>query len=774
MEALVRIAKRLALCGMCLITLGQNAFAQMPEGTLGWWYLAPGSGNYAPDPVTACQLTARNHMGTDLVEMRRHPTLVWYDCKYPHFLNVGGVNWYGSTYLECASGYVVRWPGVCTKITEPPSPLACSAAQPGYVQGDPVVVATGDQVQIELDPFGMPQDSPQISRIYRSTTMRPGSLGVGWSFDFDRTLETSSGPGDDAAQVYVQGDQGSFVVFSHRTDGAYDQTINSGTLTRPNAVGGEFAHRNASGRIDYFNKISGNRYRLVSSFSKEGVGQFYTYDANNHLQTITDSFGRTWQVVWNNDYVIDSIIGPDVTVQYQYDRAAISSGTLIPGTERLTKVLVKDAIGTLLTTREYLYEDPRNRYFLTGITDENANRYATIAYDGYAKTLSSEHAGGADRHSFTYPSDTSRTVTDPLGSVRTINITNLFGFARVTSISQPGGAGCTPGTSSLIYHDSYLSETLDFNGNKTCYYFDTVRYLETGRVEGFDAASNCPYLPPNTLTGIQRKILTQWHPDERVVAKLSAPKSLISYIYNGQPDTNGQILSCAPTTTLPDAKPILVVCKRIEQATSDNNGALGFNAAVIGRPRVWSFTYNAFGQMLTSNGPANESGSMDTTAYTYYADTTSTHTSGNLRTVTNAMGHLTEYLEYNKSGKVTRMRDPNGNITAFTYDPQSRMRSRTQGPDTAAPQTTTFDYDGVGQLIKVTAPDASFISYAYDPAHRLTDISDGLGNSIHYTLDNAGNRIREEVKDVSGNLRKQVSRTFDPLNRLQQVTGASQ
>jgi YD repeat-containing protein len=130
-------------------------------------------------------------------------------------------------------------------------------------------------------------------------------------------------------------------------------------------------------------------------------------------------------------------------------------------------------------------------------------------------------------------------------------------------------------------------------------------------------------------------------------------------------------------------------------------------------------------------------------------------------------------LEYNKSGKNTRMRDPNGNITVLTYDPQLRLTSRTVGADTAAAQTTMYDYDGVGQLIKVTAPDASFITYTYDAAHRLTDVSDGLGNTIHYTLDNSGNRVREEVKEASGNLSRQVIRTYDPLNRLQEVTGAA-
>ena len=527
------------------------------------------------------------------------------------------------------------------------------------------------------------------------------------------------------------------------------------------------------GRIDYFKKINGI-YKLVSSHTKEGVGQYFTYDANSRLQTISDSFGRVLQVVWKNVYVIESITGPDLSLHYEYELASNPLGTPVVGTERLTKVLVKDAGGATLTSREYHYEDPRSRFFLTGTTDENANRYSTYAYNDAGQVVSSEHAGGTNRKTYSYTGDTSRTVTDPLGTARTFSLVNLGGYGRVTSISQPGGAGCGPGASSLTYDEHRnISSATDFNGNKICYVLDAVRSLETGRIEGVDPGVACPSIASTTLVGTQRKILTQWHPSVPAETKISAPKKRTSYIYNGQADLDGQTLTCAPATTLPDAQAIAVVCKRIEQATSDNSGAAGFNATPVGQPRIWTFTYNALGQMLTSNGPMGESGNGERNTYTYFTDSTATHTTGDLQSVTNAKGHLTEYLEYNKSGKATRMRDPNGVITTLSYDPLSRLASRTVAADTVAARTTTYDYDGVGQIVKETAPDGSFIAYTYDAAQRLTGISDGIGNTILYTLDNAGNRVREEVKDANGSLSRQVMRAYDPLNRLQEVTGAA-
>jgi YD repeat-containing protein len=63
------------------------------------------------------------------------------------------------------------------------------------------------------------------------------------------------------------------------------------------------------------------------------------------------------------------------------------------------------------------------------------------------------------------------------------------------------------------------------------------------------------------------------------------------------------------------------------------------------------------------------------------------------------------------------------------------------------------------------------VEYTYDDAQRQVAVSDNLGNRIDYTLDNAGRRTGETVKDPSGTLSRQVSRIMDALGRVQQVTG---
>ncbi|MBK7333034.1 MAG: RHS repeat protein [Betaproteobacteria bacterium] len=54
----------------------------------------------------------------------------------------------------------------------------------------------------------------------------------------------------------------------------------------------------------------------------------------------------------------------------------------------------------------------------------------------------------------------------------------------------------------------------------------------------------------------------------------------------------------------------------------------------------------------------------------------------------------------------------------------------------------------------------------------MTEIRDGLGNKIVYTLDGMGNRTKEEAFDPAGVLARTRSRVYDSLNRMAQEVGA--
>ena len=314
----------------------------------------------------------------------------------------------------------------------------------------------------------------------------------------------------------------------------------------------------------------------------------------------------------------------------------------------------------------------------------------------------------------------------------------------------------------------------DFNGTRACYVNELSRNLEATRVEGL--ANNVACASVNaanaSLPAGSRKVSTAWHPDWRMQVQVAEPNKRTTSVYNGQPDpfNANAIASCTPATALlPDGKPIAVLCKQVEQATTDATGGLGFSAALQAgtADRVQSWTYNQYGQVLTAKGARTDV--SDTTTYVYYADTTAVHTLGDLQSVTNAAGKTTTYTKYNKHGQVLESSDPNGVLTTNTYD----LRQRLLGTSVAG-ETTSFTYDPVGQLKTTTLPNGAVITNTYDDAHRLTQVQDAAGNKIVYTLDNSGNRIGEQVKDASGTLIKNITRSYDALNRLQSVTGAAQ
>ena len=84
-----------------------------------------------------------------------------------------------------------------------------------------------------------------------------------------------------------------------------------------------------------------------------------------------------------------------------------------------------------------------------------------------------------------------------------------------------------------------------------------------------------------------------------------------------------------------------------------------------------------------------------------------------------------------------------------------------------------YTYWPTGLLKLVTLPDSSTILYSYDGAHRLTDLTDTLGNHIHYTLDALGNRTADNSYDPSNALHRTHTRVFNTLSQLSQDTNAA-
>jgi RHS repeat-associated protein len=440
------------------------------------------------------------------------------------------------------------------------------------------------------------------------------------------------------------------------------------------------------------------------------------------LITVTDHFGRALQLTYYDSARIKSATDPAGNVfNFYYDE---SSSVVISGQPLGSNLTSIEFPG--LHKRVFHYNEQTNTAgtnlpnALTGITDENANRFAIYQYDTSGRAVSSEHAGGVERYAVAYNGNGTTTVTDPLGSSRTNSYQTIQRVTRITSIYGPACPACGPAAQTYDTN-GFLESKTDWNGNLTTYLRQDPNGrldLETLRTEAFGSPQ-------------ARTITTEWHPTFRLPAAITEPGRSTSLGY----DPDGNLLS----RTLTDP--------------------------ASGKSRAWGYTNNANGEVLTIDGPRTDV--TDVTTYTYYAnDATCPVASamgcrGQVETITNPLGHVTSITSYDANGRPLSIVDPNGLTTTLEYWPRGWLKTRIVGAE-----TTSYDYYPVGQLKTVIQPDASYLEYTYDPAHRLTEIQDNLGNKIVYTPDAVGNWTREDVHDPVGALVQTHSREYDTLNRL--------
>jgi YD repeat-containing protein len=685
--------------------------------------------------------------------------------------------------LDCPVGFagrnVLRNGRFVTACTRPVDCPYCNDV------GNPVSAGSGTKTQAETDyrsasglVFTRYYDS---NRFGDPVTLVPDShtvhqLGTTWRSNFDKRVIPLGVPSGVITLTFPDGQIQYF-------DSLGKEIINyAGARASLVALpGGGYVYQGpeviesyrADGRLLSITQRSGESLTLAYSDGTSGVfvdaaGNPTTAPLSANLLTrVTDSYGKALSFDYSASGKLVVMTDPaGGRTLYAYDVQAIP--------ENLASVTYPD--GHL---RQYRYTEPANMptnipldnypHALTSIVDENGALFASFKYNVIAAAASTEHALGAQRYQFAYPSPTTTTITDPLGTARTFTFQVVDGLMRMTANPTPGGAGFGSDTQSQTYDTTgnLLSKT-DFNNNKTCYAYDTVRNLETVRVEGVAAATSCTAVTASgaALPAGSRKITTGWHPRWRTPASTSEPRRRTTYLYNGDAGA-----SCAPASAVivdgsANGQPIGVLCTKTVQSTTDADGSQGFTAALQGQPRTWNYAYNAHGKVLTADGPRIDVSDITTTTY-YADDDPDTGKRGNVASITNALGHLTSITAYNGHGQPLTIVDPSGLSTTLTYDERQRLKSRNVGGE-----LTSYDYDGVGQLKKVTLPDASFLSYTYDDAHRLTGMSDNLGNSITYTLDAMGNRTKEDVRDPANALAQTRTRVFNNLNQLFQEIGA--
>ena len=122
------------------------------------------------------------------------------------------------------------------------------------------------------------------------------------------------------------------------------------------------------------------------------------------------------------------------------------------------------------------------------------------------------------------------------------------------------------------------------------------------------------------------------------------------------------------------------------------------DTATPSNTRLWTYTYNGTGQLLTAQSPRS-----DLTAITTYG-----YTGGTLTSITDPLSHVTTINTATGGGLPEKWTDPNGVHATIAYNIRNWPTSSVIATS-AGNLTTSFDYDSAGNLTKTTLPDNSYL-----------------------------------------------------------------
>ena len=427
------------------------------------------------------------------------------------------------------------------------------------LEGNPINPATGNKFQVETDYAGVGPSALTFVRYYNSfapDARRPG-FSEGWTHTYSARLIR-----DDGNIVAIRPD-GQALRFTLVSGSYVADATAAAQLERVTTPSLGWKLITPNDEVEIYDDPGA----LLSITDRAGLTQTLSYTAGK-LSSVTDPYGRTLTIACDSYERIQSIVTPSGTISYTY------------GSDMRANLVTVTYPGP--ATRTYHYEFiPVSK--LTGITDENGERFSTYTYDSSGRADGSEHAGGANKVTLVHDSSTgarntlvTRHVSATLSAQRTYTFESIVAIGRKTGITANFGEpcpGCGPAVQTNDANANPSSKT-DWNGNRTNYTFDTARNLETSRTEGLTSGG--------TTTPQARTITTQWHSTFRLRTGVAEPLRITTFAYDADGATCGSRGA---------------MCSKSIQATSDTNGSQGFSATPVGSPRTWAYTYNANGSV---------------------------------------------------------------------------------------------------------------------------------------------------------------------------------
>jgi len=627
---------------------------------------------------------------------------------------------------SCTAGSEFVSPGICANLQSEKGygGGGCPGGNTGV--GNPCDPASGNKWQIDED-YRSKDGALVYSRSYNSLLRRASGHGYNWVATNRLEIRNES-------RIQVRRANGTGEPFEKDALGIWVGDPDSSLTLIQDATGYSILQPDGTReRYDLFGYI-------VSETDRSGRTTAYSYDASHRLTVVTGHFGSRLIFGYGTTSRVATVTDPDgKVISYGYD-----------ANNNLTRVDYPDG-----TTKLYHYNEPgltggaNFPNHLTGISYVDSTgattRYATYAYDSTGKAARTEHAqtdnGSAqERFTLNYDSATQTTVTDAIGTQEVMTFaTNLGVKNLVSKVNQSDGKS--------------VQQVFDGNNNLTCRKDEenrvtTYTYSATNQKLGMTEGLTGDCTNPVNVPGVTRTTTYEYLSPTLDLPRFIRRPSVAA----GQTFETEMVYGDAGHPNLPT---------QLVQRGFTPSGTAVSRAVVLG--------YNASGQVSSINGPRTDIN--DVTTLEYYECTTG-GACGQLKKVTNALGHITTYDLHDANGRLKQMTDPNGLRTTYTYDPRGRIKTITQIPTSGSTATTQYSYTSWGDVSQVIDPDGVVLNYQYDAAHDLRFIVDAAGNYIHYKYDLKGNRTGEDIYDAGGYLKRTISQAYDLRNHLNQINNA--
>lgn len=609
-------------------------------------------------------------------------------------------------------------------------------------------------------------DAIAFTRSYNSQdTDETGVFGKGWSFNYNSYIKDYEEI-DNIKQVKLpDGSEDSFMV---NEDGTFSSCNSRNTLIKEEDGSYILTLKdqtkygfNNEGFLTWMENSEGNRITI-------------SIDDNGKPTCITDYFGRTYNLTYQNN-LLNIITDPmGRTIRYYYDNS------------KLIKVVDPEGIVT-----NYIYDENGN---LAKITDGNNNSIESIIYkesNGVTKVDSVTDAFGNFK-TYTYNEQLGKTIiTDSNGRTTaqwydsTYNITNsVDAEGKITSavyytddgVNKYGEISSTTdrygNTTKYLRDDrgNYTKVTNPDNGYKL-YTYDEKNNLTSERDE---AGKYTYYIYDDTKTYLLKAIKPLNGTDAYTESSDLSEFAITTYTYYEKGENGYNVNGLIRTITDPEG----------DAVTYTYDGYGNIKTSTDSASNTTTYTYNEVGFLLSTLSPKGE-----LTSYTY-------DNNGNLETKV-LDGGETSVIEYDglgrkvkeitpniyqltpsgdvgyrysyySNGKLQSVKDPEGNITFYTYDLYGNLISETKLNSCVY----WYEYDVLNRVtavyIQETAAEPKVLlkSYAYTV---LTDKKIQMTETVY--LNSSDTAITINIYDYAGRLVKQTNPDGGILNTVYNTNG---